>query len=166
MAVIVRKLRLLDGGVSSAAKGRFPLQPRLKIAIASQDGRNLDAHFGYARRLMVYEVTPNSHRLVQAIACLPEDAEAGGARDGEDRIGPKVAALACCHLLFVLAIGPPAAARLIKAGIYPVKLDAPQRIEAVVAYAQSMMTGDSATWLRRILGQRQQTVSKQLLRRE
>jgi nitrogen fixation protein NifX len=156
MAVIVRKLRLIEGGASDVAGDRPDRQhPRLLVAIASQHGTRLDAHFGYARRLMVYEVTPQAHRLVQAIAC---EAEESDRPESEDRIGLKVAALAGCDLLFALAIGPPAAAKVIRANIHPIKIDAPERIESVIARVQSMMTGKPPSWIRKILGDSQHSM--------
>jgi nitrogen fixation protein NifX len=150
MPTIVRNLRLIDRGVTGDREG-----PRLRVAISSQHGNRLDAHFGYARRLMVYDVTRKTHRLVQAIGCEPEEP---GRPEEEDRIARKVAALAGCHLLFALAIGPPAAARVIQANIHPVKVDAPEEIAAVIARVQNMMTGDPPPWLRRTLAESQASI--------
>ena len=96
MAIVVRKLGLVHSSATvsrSAGDAR-----RLRVAIASQDGKNLDAHFGYAKKLMVYDVTRRTHRLVQAFSFVADDQ---GAQEA-DTIGPKIVALAGCHLLFVL----------------------------------------------------------------
>jgi nitrogen fixation protein NifX len=147
----VRKLQLIEGGTSSPAAGRPDARgPLVRVAIASQDGKRLDAHFGFARRLMVFDVSRRTHRLVQAIVCPSDDTEPERA-ESDDRVGPKVAALAGCHLLYVLAIGPPAAARVIRADIHPIKVEAPEPVEAVIARVQTMLRGEPPAWLRRIV---------------
>ncbi|HXX66203.1 MAG TPA: nitrogen fixation protein NifX [Polyangiaceae bacterium] len=152
MAVVLRKLELVDGRTPRAGAEEADCDgPRLRVAIASQSGRALDAHFGYARRLMVYDVTRRSHRLVQAIACAPEERDERA--ENEDTIAPKVAALAGCDVLFVLAIGPPAAAKVIGANIHPIKIGAPEGIDAVIERVQIMMSGEPPPWLQKILGE-------------
>jgi nitrogen fixation protein NifX len=146
LATFVRKLQLVDAGRDARAhkSSRFSF---VRIAIASQDGRTLNAHFGFARRMMIYDVTPSGHRLVQALTFASD--EVGG--EAEDRIGPKIAALSGCDLVFVLAIGPPAAARLIRANIQPIKVPLPEAIHAVISRVRAMMTEGSASWSRTVL---------------
>ena len=129
--------------------------PRLRIAIATQDLKNLNAHFGSARRFAVYDVTPDSHQFIEAVAFGDVSNESGAhARDGEDKIGPKVDALAGCHLLFVLAIGGPAAAKVVSAHVHPVKLSKPEPIDDIIARVQAMMAGNPPPWLRKVMGAR------------
>jgi nitrogen fixation protein NifX len=146
-ATVVRSLRLLDPAGAGAG-------PQLRVAVASQHGSRVDAHFGFARRLMVFDVTPRTHRLVQVVLCPPDETDADRA-DDEDRIGSKVAALAGCHVLFALAIGPPAAARVIGANIHPIKVDEAESIPFLIARVQSMMRRRPPPWLRRILVENQ-----------
>lgn len=132
-----------------------PPGPRLRVAIATQDGKSMNAHFGSARRFAVYEVTPHEGRFVEVVA-FDDTSDESGAHDAEaDRIGPKVAALAGCNLLFVLAIGGPAAAKVVNAGIHPVKLAEPESIDQVIAKVRSMMTGNPPPWLRKALASSQ-----------
>jgi nitrogen fixation protein NifX len=127
--------------------------PRLRIAVATNDLANLNAHFGSARRFAIYEVTAARSRFVEAVSFDDATDESGEHRtEGEDRIGPKVAALAGCNLLFVLAIGGPAAAKVVGARIHPVKLAAPEPIEAVIGKVQAMMRGNPPPWLRKAMG--------------
>ena len=130
--------------------------PRLRIAIATQNMKSLNAHFGSAKRFAVYDVTPSTAHFVQAIG-FDDVTEQSGAHktDGDDKIGPKVAALAGCNLLFVLAIGGPAAAKVVGARIHPVKLPAPEPIEDILRKVQTMMTGNPPPWLRKAMGMSQ-----------
>jgi nitrogen fixation protein NifX len=112
----------------------------------------MNAHFGSAPRFAVYDVTPDDTRFVQAVAFDDVSDEMGGqGPDGNDRIAPKVAALAGCHLLFVLAIGGPAAARVVGARIHPVKLPQPEPIEALLGRVRTMMAGNPPPWLRKVM---------------
>ena len=93
----VRHLRLIDEPAADAA----PL-PALRIAIATQDMKRLDAHFGSARKFAIYDVTANSSQFVSAVALDDVSDEGGRHKDyGDDRITPKVDALAGVNLLFV-----------------------------------------------------------------
>jgi nitrogen fixation protein NifX len=126
---------------------------RLRIAVATQDMKNLNAHFGSARRFAVYDVTPTDHRFIEALGFDDTSNESGShAKEGDDKIGPKVDALTGCHLLFVLAIGGPAAARVVGAHIHPVKLTKPEPIESIISRVQTMMTGNPPPWLRKVMG--------------
>lgn len=152
MAVITRMLQLVDGGAGEArAKEPFDRR-RLRVAIASQDGKALDAHFGFARRLMVYDVTRRAYRFVQAFSFASDESPECDA-EREDKVGPKLRALAGCQLLFALAIGPPAAAKVIGANIHPVKVAAPEPITSVLARVQAMMNGEPPQWMKKILEQ-------------
>ncbi|WP_026379581.1 nitrogen fixation protein NifX [Afifella pfennigii] len=147
--MLARHLQLVEEGVGQAGAG----EPKLRVAIATQDMKSLNAHFGSARKLAIYEVTARDSRFVAA-AAFEEVADESGAhrQEGEDRIAPKVEALAGCHLLFCLAIGGPSAAKVINARIHPVKLPAPEPIEEVIARVQQMMAGTPPPWLRKAMG--------------
>jgi nitrogen fixation protein NifX len=126
---------------------------RLRIAVATQDLKSLNAHFGSARRFAIYDVTPTEHRFIEAVSFGDISNESGShAKEGDDKIGPKVEALTGCHLLFVLAIGGPAAARVVSAHIHPVKLMKPEAIESIISRVQTMMSGNPPPWLRKVMG--------------
>jgi nitrogen fixation protein NifX len=145
----LRRLQVLDEAASPAPAHRVPT---LRVAIASRDLKSLDSHFGSATRFAVYEVTPTSARLLEALA-FETTSDESGAHDsgGEDRIGPKVAALQGCNLLFVLAIGGPAAAKVVAARIHPVKLKEPESIDSILARVQALMVGTPPPWLRKAM---------------
>jgi nitrogen fixation protein NifX len=146
----VRRLQVLDGTDGGAAPSLRP--PTLRVAIATRDLLTLDSHFGSASRFAVYEVTPTTSRLLEAVA-FEATSDESGSHDagGDDRLGPKVAALEGCNLLFVLAIGGPAAARVVAARIHPVKLAAPEPVDAILARVQALMRGTPPPWLRKAM---------------
>jgi nitrogen fixation protein NifX len=145
-----RTLRLVEDAAAASAS-----QVRLRLAVASQDGKGLNAHFGSARQFYIYEVSASDCQLREVADFDDASNESGEHADGsEDRITPRIAALAGCDLLFVLAIGAPVAARVVKADIHPIKIAAAEPMTDVIAKVQAMLTGTPAPWLRRVLSKK------------
>lgn len=124
----------------------------LRIAIATQDMNNLNAHFGSAKKFAVYDVTTTDHRFIEAFGFDDVTEQSGKHNDIDDKITPKVEALTGCALLFVLAIGGPAAAKVVRAGIHPVKVKDREPITDVIERVQTMLKGTPPPFLRKILG--------------
>ncbi|MCB6178328.1 nitrogen fixation protein NifX [Rhodobacter sp. Har01] len=140
-----RTLRLVDAAPPTAEKP-------LRIAIATDDMENLNAHFGSARKFAVYEVTRTGARFLAAHEFDSFTAGAGRHDDQDDRIAPKIAALEGCALVFALAIGGPSAARVVKAGVHPIKRKDPEPIAAVLEQVRVMLNGTPPPFLRKALG--------------
>ncbi|GAB3591187.1 nitrogen fixation protein NifX [Acetobacter peroxydans] len=146
-------LQIIETARQNGADAQPEGGPRLRIAIATQDMKSLNAHFGSARRFAIWEVSPTEAQFVEAVGFDDVSDETGAHQtEGDDRIGPKVEALAGCNLLFVLAIGGPAAAKVVRAHIHPVKLQAPETIPAVIERVQAMLVGNPPPWLRKAMG--------------
>lgn len=146
----LRKLRLVD---PAPAEGDEPEGGRVRIAFATHDLKTMDAHFGGARNLAIYSITADEVRFVEAIRFDVASNEDGVHADSdEDRITPRVDALEGCALLFVLAIGGPAAAKVVGRRIHPVKLKQPEPIEQVIQRVQTMLRTSPPPWLRKAMG--------------
>ena len=141
-----RSLRLVED--EAEAGDETPL----RIAIATNDMAHLNAHFGSARKFAVYDVTPTSAKFIAAHEFSNVTGQKGRHDDQDDKITPKIDALRGCALLFALAIGGPSAAKIVKAGIHPIKRKGPEPIEAVIAQTQEMLSGSPPPFLRKILG--------------
>jgi nitrogen fixation protein NifX len=120
------------------------------VAIASQDGRLMNAHFGSAKRFLVFEVTPTKSRFLETVSFDAVSDESETHRE-ENPLGAKIDAIRGCNLLFVQAIGAAAAAKVVNARIHPVKLAEPEPIDQVISKVQALMTGTPPPWLRRAL---------------
>lgn len=119
----------------------------MKVAFATNDLATVDAHFGWARHLAIYEVTPERHALatvVQFEGSLEEDGD-------EDKIAPKLEALAGCAIVYVGAIGGNAAARVVAARIHPVKVATPRPIESILLQLREVLAGSPPPWLRKAM---------------
>ena len=119
----------------------------MKIAFATQDQQRVDAHFGWAKHLAVYEVSATGHAFVTDFAFGEDLAEDGN----EDKLAPKLAAIADCAIVYVAAIGGSAAARVVAAKIHPIKVAAPEPIFDLLEMLQQVLKGNPPPWLRKAL---------------
>ena len=146
----VMRLQLVATEEEAPKRERSP--GAVRVAIATRDMKSLNAHFGSAPRFAIYDVTAADWELVEAVAFDDRTDESGAHRnEGEDRIAPKVAALAGVHLLFCLAIGGPSAAKVVAAGMHPIKTPQPAPIPEVLERTRTMLAGSPPPWLRKAL---------------
>ncbi|MCV6597976.1 MAG: nitrogen fixation protein NifX [Mangrovicoccus sp.] len=141
-----RTLKLVDSAPEEGA------EKPLRIAIATNDMEHMNAHFGSAKKFAVYDVTKTSSQFIEAHEFENITKQKGKHDDQDDKITPKVEALTGCALLFTLAIGGPSAAKVVKAGIHPIKRKGPETIEEVIAQVKVMLNGTPPPFLRKILG--------------
>lgn len=128
----------------------------MRIAFATQDSLHINAHFGWARQIDVYEVDTTGYNLIEALKFGGDLKEDGN----EDKLEPKVKALQNCTIVYVSAIGGSAAARLIHKNITPVKAESgADEIEDVLGRLVQSIKGSPPPWLRKALmkGQPAQT---------
>ena len=118
----------------------------MKIAFATQDSVHINAHFGWARQIDIYEVDTTGYTFLEALKFGGDLKEDGN----EDKLEPKVKALQNCTIVYVSAIGGSAAARLIRKNITPIKADADE-IENVLARLVQSLQGSPPPWLRKAL---------------
>ena len=119
----------------------------MKVAFATQDQQRVDAHFGWAKHLAVYEVTPTGYSFVQDHTFGEDLAEDGN----EDKLGPKLDAIRDCAIVYVAAIGGSAAARVVATKIHPVKVPQPEPILDILEKLQGVLKGTPPPWLRKAL---------------
>ncbi len=86
----------------------------IRVAVASDRGEEIDAHFGNCRRFLIYQLSPAECRLIDL---RPGD----GADAADDSSAFRARLIRDCHVLMVQSIGGPAAAKVINGGIYPLK---------------------------------------------
>ncbi|WP_404378740.1 nitrogen fixation protein NifX [Caenispirillum salinarum] len=151
----VRKLRLVEDADGDTTLAARPERKRgtMKIAFTTQDMKTVDAHFASARNIAVYEVDDAGYRFLEAMQFDNTSNEEGKhTDDGEDRIAAKIGALDGCAILFVKAIGGPAAAKVVAARVHPIKVPEPEPITQVLDRTVAMLKGTPPPWLRKALG--------------
>jgi nitrogen fixation protein NifX len=146
----IRRLQVV--ATEDEGRKRSPAPGAVRVAIATRDMKSLNAHFGSAPRFAVYDVTKVGWDFVEAVAFDDRMDESGAHKsEGEDRVAPKVQALAGVHLLFCQAIGGPSAAKVVAAGIHPIKTPQPAPIPEVLERTRAMLAGSPPPWLRKAL---------------
>lgn len=123
----------------------------MKIAFATQDQQRVDAHFGWAKYLAVYQIDAAGYQFVQSFPFGEDLAEDGN----EDKLAPKLEAIKDCAIVYVAAIGGSAAARVVATGIHPVKVNTPEPILDVLDKLQDVLKGTPPPWLRKVMAKGQ-----------
>ncbi|MCB2059875.1 MAG: nitrogen fixation protein NifX [Novosphingobium sp.] len=119
----------------------------MKVAFATQDLERIDAHFGWARNLAIYDLTAEGWSLDRVAEFSGELNEDGN----EDKLLPKLEALKGVAILVVAAIGGSGAARVVAQNIHPMKVPEPEPIEGMLAKLQDVLKGTPPPWLRKVL---------------
>jgi nitrogen fixation protein NifX len=128
----------------------------MKVAFATTDGINVDEHFGRAGMFAVYELTNENYSFVELRkfadgldSAIVETRGQGELHD--DRVQSKVDKLADCKIIYLIEIGGPSAARLIKKGIMPVKVKESVTIEDSMKRLLDTVKGTPPPWLKKAL---------------
>lgn len=119
----------------------------LKVAFATEDLQQVDAHFGWARNIAIYDITADSSTLATVVRFEGDLKEDGT----EDKLGAKLEAIQDCAIVYVAAIGGSAAARVVNMKIHPVKVPNPEPIIAIIGKLQAVLKGTPPPWLRKAL---------------
>lgn len=119
----------------------------MKVAFATQDLKRVDAHFGWAKNIAIYEIGPEGHEFVEAIEFDGDLKEDGN----EDKLAPKIDAIKDCAILYVAAIGGSGAARVVANNIHPMKVNQPEAISDLLDKLQEVLRGVPPPWLRKAL---------------
>jgi nitrogen fixation protein NifX len=117
----------------------------MKVAFATKDGENINDHFGWAKQFAIYEVSKEGYAL-SAIVLAEEDKY-----EEEGKIAAKIAAIGEASILYCEAIGPTAAAKVIKARIHPIKTTEPTTIKQACERISAMLGKNPPPWIRRII---------------
>lgn len=117
----------------------------IRLACASNTAQQLDGHFGTCLRFLVYQVTAGDSRLVDVRSCA-------GAHGAEDKNAYRVSLISDCDLLYVQSIGGPAAAKVVKSGVHPVKQPQGGEISEMISQLQHVMAGSPPPWLAKVMG--------------
>ena len=128
----------------------------MKVAFATTDGCLIDEHFGRAGRFTIIDFTMAGYsRLPDLVFAEGRDEAVESTRgqgDAHDSaVEQKVERLGDCRLVYMTAIGGPAAARMARLGILPVKV--PER-SVILELAERLMHQIRTApppWLRLVL---------------
>jgi nitrogen fixation protein NifX len=130
--------------VQPYAAGEMP--GSIRIAIASNNGAQLDGHFGSCARFLIYQVSPVEARLIEirSTAQSPDKSE--------DKNDYRAELIKDCEVLYVVSIGGPAAAKVVKRDIHPIKLADGEAAAAVAQRLSGILATNPPPWLAKVMG--------------
>jgi nitrogen fixation protein NifX len=121
------------------------LPDSIRVACASNGGELLDGHFGSCRRFLVYQVSADDARLIDCRDIDDSDA-------GDDKNSYRASLIDDCQVLYVASIGGPAAAKVVKRDIHPIKFPDGGSARARIASLQQVLADKTPPWLAKIMG--------------
>ncbi|MFM2417916.1 MAG: hypothetical protein RL385_2639 [Pseudomonadota bacterium] len=129
--------------LDTLAEGEMPVS--IRIAVASNEGEMLDGHFGSCLRFLVYQVAATGIKLVDIRPTLLADASG-------DKNGARVELIRDCQVVYVVSVGGPASAKIIKADIHIVQHPQGGEARGQLSALQQVIGGTPPPWLAKRLG--------------
>jgi len=121
------------------------LENAMKVAFASKDMETINAHFGGAKEFVIYDVNKDGFTLSGVIKTDTSEL------NGDDKTDFKVKALKGINIMYCESIGGTAAAKVIRGGINPMKVQEPRKIVEVAAELVEMINGNPPPWVKKIM---------------
>lgn len=128
------------------AVGDSEMPNAVRVVCTSNLGERIDGHFGSCTRFLIYRVAPERIALVEIRepATPPEDV---------DRNAWRAELLADCDVMYTISIGGPAAAKVVRAGMHPIKLPGPTNAREALSDLQQVLRRDNPPpWLQKAMG--------------
>jgi len=119
----------------------------VRIACASDDAIHVNGHFGACAWFMVYQVSADDARLIDI-----RTAEIPPGLVVDDKSAFRAEQIQDCKVLYVASVGGPAAAKIVKLGIHPMKLAEVESIADIIAQLQGVIAGTPPPWLAKAMG--------------
>ena len=117
----------------------------IRIAVASNTGEQLDGHFGSCHRYLIYQLSVDEIRLIDVRSAVEADLAV-------EKNTYRVNLIRDCPILYIMSIGGPAAAKVIQAYIYPMKVSQGGSAREILADLQKAIATSPPPWLAKILG--------------
>lgn len=117
----------------------------IRVACASNSGELLNGHFGSCRRFLIYQVSRDEKRLIEIRAV-------DNSLIQEDKNGYRAELISDCQILFVASIGGPAAAKVVNAGVHPIKKPLGGAARDEIQALQKVIGEYAPPWLAKVMG--------------
>lgn len=128
--------------VQAWTEGEMP--GSIRVACASNNGEVLDGHFGSCERFLVYQVSTAEVRLIGVRPTLEAD-------HAEDKNKARAELINDCQVAYFQSIGGPAAAKVVRAGVHPVKVAKAAAARDVLVQLQKALSSPPP-WLAKVMG--------------
>lgn len=152
VATVRGALDLLQAIEAAEPPAAAPVAPAdmpasIRVAIGSDDPKQIVGHFGSCRQFLIYQVAADDARLIDV---RPIDADAQ--RRHDDKNVYRAELIADCRVLYIASIGGPAAAKIIKYGLHPIKADLGEAINQIINQLQTVLSQAPPPWLAKSMG--------------
>ncbi|MBN2824466.1 MAG: nitrogen fixation protein NifX [Campylobacterales bacterium] len=114
----------------------------IKVAFATNDNENIDAHFGSAKQFNVYNISNDGSQISEIIKIETKDTD------------NTVALLKDMDIVYFINIGPTAAAKIINSGIFPIKYKEIVAIDEEVEKLVTMLNTNPPPFIKKILAKK------------
>ncbi|GAB1260425.1 dinitrogenase iron-molybdenum cofactor N-terminal domain-containing protein [Aurantivibrio plasticivorans] len=121
----------------------------IRIACTSNNGDKIDGHFGSCARFLIYQVSGGEIRLIDIRSVPKVDPD-------DDKNVIRANLIEDCHVLCTASIGGPATAKVVRAGLHPMKLKEIRPAPELMAELQTVIGGTPPPWLAKIMGEQPQ----------
>ncbi|HEB56328.1 MAG TPA: dinitrogenase iron-molybdenum cofactor biosynthesis protein [Gammaproteobacteria bacterium] len=129
--------------------GKADMPGSIRVAVASNHEEKLDGHFGSCRRFLVYQLSPEEIRLIDIRSTA-------GMKEGEEKNAYRADLISDCQVLYVSSIGGPAAAKVVKNSIHPIKQVEVVDAREVLSKLQDVISAAPPPWLAKVMGHSEQ----------
>ncbi len=126
-------------------ESRMPAPGTVQVACASNTSGRLDGHFGNCRRFLIFQVSPEAVRLV-------DRREVPTVAGGDVNTATRVGLIKDCAIVFAVSIGGPPAAKVVRAGVHPVKRPQGGDARAVATELVEVLATNPPPWLAQAAG--------------
>ncbi len=114
----------------------------LKVAFATNDNENIDAHFGSAKQFNVYDIGIDGFEISSIIKIISKDTDTNvGLLEGID-------------IVYFVNIGPIAAAKIISSGVFPIKYKEVVSIDEELEKIVKMLNENPPPFIKKIIQQK------------
>lgn len=111
----------------------------IRVAFATNDNENINAHFGSAKQFNVYDISPSGFEISTIIKIEDKDTD------------KTVALLENIDIVYFVNIGPTAAAKIINSGIFPIKYKEVVSMDEELTKLIGMLNGNPPPFIKKIL---------------
>jgi len=114
-------------------------QGSLKVAFATNDNENIDAHFGSAKQFNVYDISTDGFEISSIIKIISKDTDT------------TVGLLHGIDIVYFVNIGPTAAAKIINKGVFPIKYKEVVSIDDELEKIVKMLNENPPPFIKKII---------------
>ena len=130
--------------ISTYNEGEMP--GSIRVAVASDTGEKINASFSACARFLIYQVSAIEVRLIDV-------RQVGKFASEDDKHARRAELINDCHVLYTTQIGGPAAAKVVRAGIHPMKINNPIAARSVLHQLQNVLQSSPPPWLAKAMGE-------------